>query len=143
MFKTLRTVEAKSSSEDAAYGKWLDQTNDRQQARQDRVHGATGVIPTPLWIVLFAISIVIFGYILFFADSAEGKVTQSVLMGSVVFVIVTLLLLLQFLDNPFRPGVGALKPVAMERTLRVMDQALDVAGFDAPLPCNTSGQATK
>ncbi len=142
MFTTLRTVEPKTSSEDTAYGKWVDQTTDRQQARQDRVHGATGVIPTPLWIVLFAISLVIFVYVLFFADSGEGKVTQSVLMGSVVFVIVTLLLLLQFLDDPYRPGVGSLKPVAMERTLRIMEPQLDVLGFDGPLPCDASGRAT-
>jgi hypothetical protein len=142
MFETVRAVEPKTSREEAAYGKWLDQSTDRQAARQDRVHGATGVIPTPLWIVLFAISLVIFVYVLFFADSGEGKVTQSVLMGSVVFVIVTLLLLLQFLDNPYRPGVGSLKPLAMERTLRVIDEELEFVKFDrSTLPCDESGRA--
>ncbi|HVJ99139.1 MAG TPA: hypothetical protein VNC41_20105 [Acidimicrobiia bacterium] len=141
MFETVRAVEPKTSREEAAYGKWLDQSTDRQSARQDRVHGATGVIPTPLWIVLFAISLVIFVYVLFFADSGEGKVTQSVLMGSVVFVIVTLLLLLQFLDNPYRPGVGSLKPLAMERTLRVIDEELEFVKFDrSTLPCDESGR---
>ncbi|HVJ96181.1 MAG TPA: hypothetical protein VNC41_05060 [Acidimicrobiia bacterium] len=142
MFKTIRAVEPNTSSEEAAYGKWLDQNSDRQSARQDRVHGATGVIPTPLWVVLFAISIVIFAYVLFFADSGEGKVTQAMLMGSVTFVIVTLLLLLQFLDNPYRPGVGALKPVAMERSLRLIDEELEIIKFDdAQLPCDASGRA--
>ena len=88
MFRTLKTVEPQTASEEAAYSKWLDQTADRQQARQDRVHGAVGVIPTPLWIVLFTISVVIFAYMLFFADKGEGAVTQAMLMGSVVFVIV-------------------------------------------------------
>ena len=142
MFATIRAVEPKTSSEEAAYGKWFDQNSDRQSARQDRVHGATGVIPTPLWVVLFAISIVIFAYVLFFADSGEGKVTQGMLMGSVTFVIVTLLLLLQFLDNPYRPGVGALKPVAMERSLRLIDEELAIINFDdAQLPCDASGRA--
>jgi FtsH-binding integral membrane protein len=139
MFRTLQPVEPASAREDNAYGKWLDQTSDRQQARQDRIHGATGVIPTPLWIVLFAIATVIFAYVLFFADSGEGAVTQGMLMGSVVFVMVTLLLLLHFLDNPYDPGVGSLRPVAMERTLRVIDHELDLVGFDEPLPCNHSG----
>jgi hypothetical protein len=143
MFKTIRAVEPSTSSEEAAYGKWLDQNSDRQSSRQDRVHGATGVIPTPLWVVLFAISIVIFVYVLFFADSGEGKVTQAVLMGSVTFVIVTLLLLLQFLDNPYRPGVGSLKPVAMERSLRLIDEEMRVINFDdSNLPCDASGRAT-
>ena len=55
MFRTLRTVEPRSASEQAAYGKWLDQRTDRESARADRTHGAEGVIPTPLWLVLFGI----------------------------------------------------------------------------------------
>jgi hypothetical protein len=139
LFRTLRTVEPVSASEQTAYAKWFDQTADREQARQDRVHGAVGVIPTPLWVVLFSISFVIFVYMLFFADKGERAVTQGMLMGSVVVVIVGLLLLLQFLDNPHRPGVGSLRPVAMERTLHLIDQELDVVGFDFPLPCDRSG----
>jgi hypothetical protein len=139
MFRTLKTVQPTSASEQAAYSKWLDQTVDRQQARQDRVHGAVGVIPTPLWIVLFTIALVIFAYMLFFADSGENAVTQAMLMGSVVVVMVGLLLLLHFLDNPFRPGIGSLRPVAMERTLRTIDNELEIAGFAAPLPCDESG----
>jgi uncharacterized membrane protein len=139
MFRTLSTVEPETASEQTAYDKWFDQSVDRQQGRQDRAHGAVGVIPTPLWIVLFAISAVIFVYMLFFADKGESPVTQGLLMGSVVVVIVGLLLLLQFLDNPYRPGVGSLRPVAMERTLRLIDQQLDIIGFAAPLPCGESG----
>ena len=52
LFRTLKTVKPRSASEQAAYGKWLDQRQDREDARADRVHGAEGVIPTPLWIVL-------------------------------------------------------------------------------------------
>ena len=98
------------------------------------------MIPSPLWVVLFTIASVIFVYMLFFADKGESAVTQSLLMGSVVIVIVGLLLLLQFLDKPYQPGVGSLRPVAMERALRLMDQQLDIVGFDAPLPCDESGQ---
>jgi hypothetical protein len=140
LFLEIKSVEPKTASEQTAYDKWFDQTFDREQARQDRVHGATGVIPTPLWVVLFALSAVIFVYVLFFADSGEGAVTQAMLMGSVVFVIVALLLLLRFLDSPYRPGVGSLKPVAMERTVRILDQSFAVAGFDGPIPCDASGR---
>jgi CBS domain-containing protein len=41
------------ASEQTAYDKWLDQTSAREEARLDRIHGAVGVIPTPLWLVLF------------------------------------------------------------------------------------------
>ena len=46
---------AESASQQSAYDKWLDQTSTREEARRDRVHGAAGVIPSPLWIVLFFI----------------------------------------------------------------------------------------
>jgi hypothetical protein len=140
MFRILKTVEPEAASAQTAYDQWFDQTTDRQLARQDRVHGAVGVIPSPLWVVLFVIALVIFVYMLFFADKGESAVTQGMLMGSVVVVIVGLLLLLQFLDRPYQPGVGSLRPVAMERALRLIDQALDIVGFDAPLPCDESGQ---
>ena len=64
----------------------------------------------PLWLVLFVISAVIFAYLLFFADPAEGAVTQGMLMGSVTVVITLLLLLLVFFDHPHGDGVGRLQP---------------------------------
>jgi hypothetical protein len=63
------------------------------------------------------------------------------LMGSVTAVITTLLLLLQFFDNPFHADVGGLQPVAMERTLRVIDLELEAAGLDLDLPCDEQGDA--
>ena len=53
LFRTLRTVEPQTATEQSAYDKWLDQTSAREEARNDRIHGAVGVIPTPLWLVLF------------------------------------------------------------------------------------------
>jgi hypothetical protein len=139
LFRTLQGVEPASATEQSAYDKWLEQTSAREEARLDRIHGAVGVIPTPLWIVLFFISVLIFVYMLFFADSGERAVTQAVLMGSVTAVIVLLLLLLGSLDNPFRSGVGSLRPVAMERTLRIADEAIEAVGADVAIPCDVEG----
>ena len=47
-----RTVEPLGLRADGVR-KWLDQRSDREEARADRTHGAEGVIPLPLWIVLF------------------------------------------------------------------------------------------
>ena len=76
---------------------------------------------------------------LFFADRAERAVTQTLLMGAVVAVITTKLLLINSLDNPFHDSVGGLRPVAMERTITIMDEAMQVTGFDGPLPCDDRG----
>ena len=92
---------SQTPTEQAAYSKWLDERSAREEARSDRIHGAVGVIPSPLWLVLFFTSGLIFVYMLFFADSGERALTQALLMGTVVAVIASMLLLLQFLDNPF------------------------------------------
>jgi hypothetical protein len=140
LFRTLQGVQPESAAEQSAYDKWLDQTSDREGARLDRIHGAEGVIPTPLWIALFFISAVVFLYMLFFADRGEGAVTQALLMGSVAAVITVMLLLLAFLDSPFGSGIGTLKPTAMERTLRIADQALGAVGQTVRPPCDAEGR---
>ena len=83
MYLTLKAVEPQTAAEQSAYDRWMDQTTERQQARVDRIHGAEGIIPLPLWLALFTISGVIFVYMLFFADSGERAKTQALLMGSV------------------------------------------------------------
>ena len=139
MFHTLQDVELASPQQEAAYGKWLDQTSDREAARQDRIHGAAGLMPTPLWIALFFISAIVLVYILGFADSSERAWVQGMFMGSVVAVIATMLLLLAFLDEPYRGDVGGLQPVAMERTELLIDQQLAVIGGDLTIPCDDAG----
>ncbi len=139
LFRTLRTVEPQTPTEQSAYDKWLDQTSAREEARSDRIHGAVGVIPTPLWLVLFFSAGLIFVFMLFFADSGERAVVQALLIGTVVAVITSMLLLLNFLNNPFHDGIGGLRPVAMERTLEIIDQELTIVGDDTPLPCDSSG----
>ena len=139
MFETIHSVQPRGYTEQSAYDRWLDQTAQREQARNDRVHGAEGVIPTPLWLVLFVISGVIFVYLLFFADPGEGPVTQGLLMGSVTVVITLLMGLLVLLDHPHGDGVGKLQPVAMERALRQMNAELEVVGLHPDLPCDADG----
>jgi hypothetical protein len=139
-FRTLTTVEPRSASEQAAFAKWLDQRSDREAARADRIHGAEGVIPVPLWIVLLLSAGIIFVFMLFFADSAERAVVQATMMGSVAVVISSTLLLLWFLDSPYHDGVGGLRPVAMERAIRILDhEAAAVAGGKLVIPCDQGG----
>ena len=139
LFDTLQGVDPQTPSQQATYGKWLDERFAREEARNDRIHGAAGVIPLPLWLVLFFITGVIFVFVLFFADRAERAIVQALLMGSVMSVIVSMLLLLQFLNNPFHAGVGGLRPVAMERTLRIADQEVDLAALGVDGRCDASG----
>jgi Protein of unknown function (DUF4239) len=142
LFRSLRVAQPQTATEQSAYDKWLDQTSDREEARRDRVHGAAGIIPTTIWIVLFLTGAVVFSYMLFFADSAELARSQAMLIGSATTVLVVTLLAIVALDNPYRRGVGSIQPVAMERSLSMLDQAREFVGDDAPLPCDERGAAT-
>ncbi len=141
MFQTLQTAEPRSATEEAAYSKWLDQTSDREGARLDRVHGAEGVIPWLLWVALILTAVVIFSFMLFFADSGEPALIQGIQIGSVMTVMVTLLLLIRFLDHPYQDGPGGLQPTAMERTLSIVQDELAGVGDHGPELCDANGMA--
>src|SRR3954463_4729328 len=117
LFAGLRETQPRSASEQAAFSKYLDERSDREDARADRAHSAEGVIPTPLWMVLFLSAAILFVFMLFFADNGERVVVQATMMGGVAVLVSSLLLLLGFLDNPYHGSVGTLKPVAMKGTL--------------------------
>jgi hypothetical protein len=141
LFRTLRAIEPKTAAQQAAYAKYLDQRLDREAARSARIHGAVGVIPGPLWLVLFVIAAMIVGFMLLFADSGERAFVQATLIGTVVAVMVATLLVIGFLNHPYRPGLGSLKPTAMERTLRILDEERRIVGDTAPAPCDNRGVA--
>ena len=141
LFRTLRGIEPKTASQQAAYAKWLDQRLDRESARNARIHGAVGVIPGPLWLVLFVIAAMIVGFMLLFADSGEPAFVQATLIGTVVAVMVATLLVIGFLNDPYRPGLGSLQPTAMQRTLRILDEERQIVGDTTPPPCDERGLA--
>jgi hypothetical protein len=140
LLRTLRTVDPRTASEQAAYSKWLDQRLDREAARNARIHGAVGVIPAPLWLVLYVTAAMIVGFMLLFADSGERAFVQAALIGTVVTVMAATLLLIRFLDDPYRPGLGSLQPTAMERTLVLLEQERRIVGDQTPSPCDEHGR---
>ena len=142
LFRSLRATEPRSASEQAAFSKYLDERSDREDARADRAHGAEGVIPTPVWIVLFLSAAILFVFMLFFADSGERAVVQATMMGGVAVLVTSLLLLLWFLDNPYHGGVGTLKPVAMEGTLKLLNAETRIVG-GVEAPCDEAGSPSR
>jgi hypothetical protein len=139
LFRTLKLANPTRPTEQSAYDKWLDQTSDREEARRDRLHGAEGIIPSSIWLVLFLVAGVVFAFMLFFADSGEGAGSQAMLMGSATTVIVLTLLAINALDNPYGGALGRIKPVAMERSLKILDRERAVVNDTAPLPCDARG----
>ena len=142
LFRSLVTIEPEAASEQSAYDAWLSQTSGREEARRDRMHAAEGIVPVPVWIVLFFSAALIIVFVLFFADSAESAVVQGLMAGSVTAVVVATLLVLAALNHPYQPDVGGLRPVAMERSLAILDEARTALHIDGPLPCDEAGRPT-
>jgi len=141
LFQSLKEAEPAAPSAQSALDKWFDQTSDREEARRDRVHGAAGIIPGSIWLVLFVMAAVLLAYMFLFADSAEMARSQAMLIGSATTVVVATLLAINSLDNPYRDGIGSLRPVAMERALHMIGEARAVVGDDTVVPCDEAGSA--
>lgn len=139
MFQTLRTAVPKTAVEQAAYSKWLDQTSDREQARLDRISPGNGVIPGPLWLILFVTGGLVALYAFLFADPAEHWFAQAVIAGSLAAMLAVSLLVIQFLNDPYRPGTGALKPTEMQHVLDEIAGASAKLGIHPRIPCNATG----
>jgi hypothetical protein len=141
LFRTLRAADPRTATEQAAYAKFIDQRLDRQSARNARIHGAVGVIPAPMWLVLALIAALIVVFMMLFADSNERAFVQAVQIGTVVAVMIATLLVIRFLDDPYNPGLGSLRPTAMTRALAVLDQERRIVGDSSALPCDKDGRA--
>ena len=142
LFTTLQRADPQTPAEQAAFGKWFDQTSDRESARIDRVHGASGVMPRAVWLALFFMAAVIFVFLMFFADSGEARLVQAVQVGSVVAVIAASLFVIRYLSHPYQTGGGGLKPTAMQRTLATLEEASKaLPGVAVSPPCDATGKA--
>ena len=140
LFETLRSIDPHTASEQSAYDAWLSQTSTREEARRDRLHAAEGIVPMPVWLVLFLTAGLVLVYVLFFADSGEPASVQGLMAGSVTAVMVATLLVLVALDRPYEQDVGGLRPAAMERTLEILDEARADLALDDVVPCDRAGR---
>jgi hypothetical protein len=143
LFESLQRVVPRTPVEQVAYAKWLDQTSDREQARLDRVQAGAGIIPKPLWLLLFVTGALVFLYVFLFADRAEGVLAQAVIPATIAAMLAASLLVIRFLDDPYRPGSGSLRPTEMRRVLGLLDEATRTLGLHVRVPCDADGRALR
>jgi hypothetical protein len=43
------------------------------------------------------------------------------------------------LNRPYEQDIGGLRPIAMQRSLAILDEARATLDIDDPLPCDTTG----
>jgi hypothetical protein len=129
-------VSIEGPKQETAFEKFFDDTIAREDGRRGRLVEAEGVIPSPMWLILFLGSGCLVGLVLLFGDRAEHALVQTAQAAAVMAIVVTSLLLVDFLDHPFRNGVGSIKPTSMTFAVQVMEQEL--ASTNA-LTCDARG----
>jgi hypothetical protein len=79
-------------------------------------------VPPVVWLILIIGAVVVIGSVGFFADSREGPFAQAAMIAAVAIIVVSGLVLVRFLDQPYENKSGSIKPTAMERTLEQMQR---------------------
>jgi hypothetical protein len=141
MFRIVTSTNPRTPAQQAAFSKWLDQTSQREQARLDRVQAGEGVIPAPLWIILFVTGGLVAVYAFLFADPEEHWLPQAVIAGTIAAMLAVSLLVIRFLDNPYTRGTGSLQPTQMRTVLAELDKASKSLGIRVHPPCDAAGRA--
>jgi Protein of unknown function (DUF4239) len=106
----------------AAYEEWFALNEERRRGRQGRIAEAEGLVPPVVWLILITGAVVVIATVGFFADVRETPVTQAAMIAAVAIIVVSGLVLVRFLDNPYEDKSGSIKPTAMTRTLEQMQR---------------------
>jgi hypothetical protein len=119
---------------------WFDLAEARQDGRRGRLAEAGDIVPPLVWLVLIVGGIVVIGYTCFFADPAERRLGQAMMMLAVSSMVISSLLVIFFLDKPYQDQSGSIRPTAMRTALRVMaaDRALPLP--PGGIPCDATGR---
>ena len=75
----------------------------------------------------------------YFADGDRASAVFGVLATGFAVLLGFVVCFAFTLDHPFHRGVGGLRPVAMERTLRVIDEQLATLGVQEVTACDMVG----
>jgi hypothetical protein len=100
----------------------LASARDRTDGRRDRLTEATPSVRTPLWVGLVLAGCIAVLIQLVMADPREHLLVQGGMIGGVAAMVSIGLLLINFLDHPYRSAPGGIQPNQMTVTLTMMRQ---------------------
>ena len=134
-----RDLAATTPRGDVAIQQWLERASARDEARQGRLLGAGGVVPSFLWALLILAAVAVVAFLLFLADPAE-RLGQLLAAGGVTAVVVTTLLATAALAAPFADAGARVGPGAMRDTLRVIQDEVEQLGTPVSPRCDDEGR---
>jgi Protein of unknown function (DUF4239) len=120
MEESAERVPVSGAKQLAAYEEWFALNEERRRGRQGRIGEAEGLVPPVVWLILIIGAVVVIATVGFFADVRETRITQAAMIAAVAIIVVSGLVLVQFLDHPYENKSGSIKPTAMTRTLEQM-----------------------
>ena len=106
-----------------ALGHWLDEQAVRREGRRARLAEAAPTIPAAVWSMLVLGAVLTVVYVIVFADRRERWWTQAVMVGSITALIVSGLLVINFLDRPYLEDGAYIAPSEMATSARLMQDA--------------------
>jgi hypothetical protein len=136
---TVDAVEPRDARQRIALSHWFDEASDRREGRRGRLDEATPFVPTPVWLLLGLGGLLLVVYMWFYADPAEPRAAQAVMVGAITAIVASGIVIVWFLDHPYEDVSGSLQPVAMRESLAQM--APIVARRRVVLPCAARGLA--
>jgi hypothetical protein len=134
---TVDKATVESPKQETGLDKFFDETLERDKGRRGRIIESQGVIPAPLWAMLYIGTGGIIGYVLLLGSTKERAIVQGLQVAAVTGFIVISLLLVNFLNHPFRGEPGSLEPTSMQFGLQEMTRD---GGSALTLPCDTNGR---
>ena len=134
---TVDKVAIETSKQETGLDKFFDETLEREKGRRGRLLEAQGVIPAPLWAMLYIGTAAIIGYVLMLGSTKERALVQAIQVSAVTGFIVISLLLVNFLNHPFRGDSGSLEPTSMRFGLQEMTRD---GGAALTMPCDNAGR---
>ena len=100
----------------------LASARNRTDGRRDRLTEETPSVRTPVWVGLVVAGCIAVLIQLVMADPREHMLVQGAMIGGLAAIVAIGLLLINFLDHPYRSGPGSIQPTAMTSTLTTMRQ---------------------
>jgi hypothetical protein len=128
MEESAEQITVTDAKQAAAFEHWFALNDDRRHGRQGRIGKAEGLVPSVIWLILIIGAVVVIASVALFADPEEAVVTQAAMVAAVAIIVVSGLVLVRFLDQPYEDQSGSIKPTAMERTLAQMERELREQG---------------
>jgi len=128
-----------SARSEIALSQWLSEMTERREGRRARLSEASSDIPAPVWLMLLAGALVTVLYILIFADRRERWWVQAAMMGTITGLVVSSMLVIDFLDHPFIEDGAFIPPEEMTTSLRLFEEQI-AGGPPVTFPCDDQGR---